>query len=565
MKKYISQNKKLLVITVTIGVLFSIMSAFFAILVQQLIDIAVSRNIPAFIHMVIFTSIYVLGSGLIHFCYSILCKKIICRITRSLRFDVFKGILKRNISDFKSVNSADYISALTNDVKLVEDNFCIPLLQGLLGAVELIASAIILIYFSPVLFVTLVILIALLTVIPGLFNKTLEKRQSYFSNKLAELTILIKDLMSGFEVIKSYRMFSHSEDSFKKENETTTKSKYAVDSVNAAVESVSVVLGSAVLIVIFCVAVYLIIKGNITVGVLVGVLQVSGQIVNPIQTLSQSIPKIQGTKSVIKRLTNFREYQSCSLVGSKEPVFNSEIVVENIHFSYPKGNEVLNGVCCKFEKGKKYAIVGKSGCGKTTLINLLNGYFENYEGEILFDGTELHNLDIEKLNEMIAVIHQNVYMFDATIRDNICLYKNITDENLNLVLEMSGVSTFLNASRTLETGVGENGANLSGGQRQRIAVARALIQNKPILILDEGTSAIDLQTAFDIESKLLDIDELTVITITHSFNPELLQAYDNVIFIAQGQSTMGTFEELLANNDTFAHFFMLHKDKGQLE
>lgn len=565
MKKYISQNKKILVVAIAMGILFSIMSAFFAIMVQQLIDIAVKQDIPAFIEMVIFTSAYILFCGLVHLGYTTFCKKIICRITQALRLDVFKGILKRNISDFKSVNSADYISALTNDVKLIEDNYCIPLLQGLLGTVELIASAAILIYFSPIIFVTLVVLLVLLAIIPGLFNKVLEKRQSNFSNKMSELTILTKDFMSGFEVIKSYKMITHSEQKFDNENKTTTKSKYNVDSITAAVESVSVVLSSAVLIVVFCVAVYLILMGNITVGVLVGVLQVSGQIVNPIQILSQSIPKIRGAKSVIQRLVDLRDYQNITMIGDKDPAFNNEITVKNLHFKYRDGNEVLRGAWCKFEKGKKYAIIGKSGCGKTTLINLLNGYFDNYTGEISFDGIELHSLNIEKLNEMIAVIHQNVYMFDATIESNICLYKDVSKECFKQALEISGVDTFLDSGRTIDTHVGENGANLSGGQRQRIAVARALVQNKPILILDEGTSAIDLQTAFDIESKLLNIDSLTVITITHSFNPDLLRAYDKVIFMEQGQCTMDTFDELLKHNDMFNHFFMLNKDKGKFE
>lgn len=235
----------------------------------------------------------------------------------------------------------------------------------------------------------------------------------------------------------------------------------------------------------------MLLRSYITVGVLVGVLQVSGQIVNPIQTLSQSVPKIQGAKSIIKRLSDLRDYQNITLVGNGKPAFNNEIAVNNICFQYENGNEVLRGMTCRFEKGKKYAIIGKSGCGKTTLVNLLNGYFDNYIGKILFDGTELHNLDIEKINEMIAVIHQNVYMFDTTIQNNICLYKDVPSDSLKLSLEMSGVNTFL----------------------------------------DEGTSAIDLQTAFDIESRLLDIDNLTVITITHSFN----------------------------------HFFMLNKDKEQFE
>ncbi|MDZ5001468.1 ATP-binding cassette domain-containing protein, partial [Clostridium perfringens] len=130
------------------------------------------------------------------------------------------------------------------------------------------------------------------------------------------------------------------------------------------------------------------------------------------------------------------------------------------------------------------------------------GYYSEFNGDIRYDGDNIRNLDIDELNKMISIIHQNVYMFDKNIRDNICLYNEFSKEEIDDVLKLSGVDKFIgNNSEGLDYLVGENGSNLSGGQRQRIAIARALIQKTPILVLDEGTSSIDMQTACDIESK----------------------------------------------------------------
>lgn len=212
-------------------------------------------------------------------------------------------------------------------------------------------------------------------------------------------------------------------------------------------------------------------------------------------------------------------------------------------------------------KGKKYAIVGKSGCGKTTLVKLLTGNYSSYNGNITYDDTSLSDLDIEKVQSMASVIHQNIYMFDDSIRQNICLYDTFTGKNLSGALKTSGVEQFLERMPDgLLSKVGENGSNLSGGQRQRVAVARALIRNKPILILDEGTSAVDMQTAYDIESRLLAIDDLTLITITHNLSADLLGQYDQIIYMEDGDVVdTGNLTELLSKQAGFYHFVNLEK------
>ena len=150
-------------------------------------------------------------------------------------------------------------------------------------------------------------------------------------------------------------------------------------------------------------------------------------------------------------------------------------------------------------------------------------------------------------------------MFDETIHDNICLHEDYPQEMINQVVMESGLAEFISdLPEGLSYQVGENGANLSGGQKQRIAVARALIRNKPILILDEGTSAVDMQTAYDIESRLLKMDNLTLITVTHNLKAELLNKYDRIIYMENGSiKENGTFEELINAGSYFSEYYQL--------
>lgn len=558
MKTYIFRNKGILFIALLFGTVFSVGSTMVALILKDVIDVSLSGNLDRFYSIVLQTILYLAALGVCYGLYSTFSKKFICKVTKQLRDDAFGGIFKKNISDFKSVNSADYLSALTNDVKNVEENYFIPLLFCLQNIIVFITSFAVMLYLSPLVMLCLFIAMFLLIAVPGLFQKMIQNRQDNFSKKQSGLTVTIKDLLSGFEVIRSYRMNKYVMKAFENKNDTVYHSRYALEKTIAAVESLSTMLGFFVQCSVLFVSAYLIITGKITAGALVGLVQVSGTIVVPIQILSQNLPKIQGSKPIIERLISFVNYRERTFTGAIPPTFQTGITVKNVHFGYEEDQPIIRGISFTFQRGRKYALVGKSGCGKTTLINLLTGYYAGFEGEILYDGADLRELNIEKLNEMSSVIHQNVYMFDESIRDNICLHQQVRQEDLQKALAMSGVEIFLGDEKHMDTPVGENGNNLSGGQRQRIAVARALVQEKPLLILDEGTSAVDMQTAYDIESQLLQINGLTVITITHSLSPELLSAYDQIIFMENGMiMETDTFDNLLASKGAFYDFYNL--------
>lgn len=535
MKKYFKENKFLLSLTVLIGIISSLGYVFIAILLQQLLDIVMAGNMEKFTRVIIFSLVYFAILGIFLFLQSLFEKKVICKIMRQIRSDTFRGIVNHSIEDFNKNNSADYISSITNDVKILEDNFLLPLFEVIQYSVIFISSLAVMIYFDAIVTLCVIVAIGLMFVVPSLIGGVLEKQQNQFSEKLSKFTVSLKDILSGFEIIKSYSMKKYIIYRFDKSNEDTINAKYSVDKLIALNEGLSSFLALIVQVVVLFLSAYFIIKGRITVGALLGMVQVSNNLANPLLMIFTNIPKIKSVQPIVKKLHDLSIYAKDEVLKKNSLAFNEYISAKNLSFSYDKQVEVLHGIDCTIEKGKKYVIVGKSGCGKTTLIKLLSGCYTGYSGNILYDGNELNSPNKSDVVLLSSTIHQNVYMFDETIYDNICLHEDYPDEIVDKAVKESGLDEFISKlPEGLKYKVGENGSNLSGGQKQRIAVARAMIRNKPILILDEGTSAIDMQTANDIESRLLAMKNLTLITITHNIKKELLQLYDNVIYMENG-------------------------------
>ena len=241
-------------------------------------------------------------------------------------------------------------------------------------------------------------------------------------------------------------------------------------------------------------------------------------------------------KSVLARLNHYTESEHTEASAKGIPTFEHAIEFQHVSFSYDPSTTLLSDITLKLEKGRKYAIMGQSGCGKSTLLKLLLGYFDHYQGKILYDGQELQTLNPHKITSLSAVIHQNVYLFNESIRENILLHQEFSQQELANAIEKSGVSLFLPEKEgNLDYVVGENGAALSGGQKQRITLARALIRHAPLLILDEGTSALDKKTAYEIENWLLQNKEITLLTITHNPNADLMMQYDEIYHMEHGR------------------------------
>ncbi|MHB9925841.1 ABC transporter ATP-binding protein [Clostridium botulinum] len=557
MGECIKRNKLLLILTIIFSIISSAAMVGLSLFIQTTIDYVTIGNMDGFKRILIYSVGYGILIGLLYFIYDILSKMFIRNLLKMLRNKVFFGILRRNYKDFNSKNTADYISVLTNDMKLIEENYVVPLLLILQYSVMFGVTVILLLYLSPLVTLGIFISVLLIFIVPSIFGKTLENKQLELSNRLSFFTSKLKDIFLGYDVIRSYNLRDNTTKEFQEENNNLANAKFTADKIFVINESLSQILGLGTQFVAIFLSAYLVIKGELTMGMLIAIVQLSATFVQPVIMIMSNVPKLNSVKAIIKRIDDFSNYEDTDFVGKDKPYFNSNLEISNLYFNYGNEKPAIDNISLRIDRNKKYAIVGGSGCGKSTLVKLMLGYYSDFNGDIKFDGNSIKNLDIEQLNKMISIIHQNVYMFDKTIKDNICLYKEFSKEQINNVLNLSGVNKFIEETTNgLNYLVGENGSNLSGGQRQRIAIARALIQQTPILVLDEGTSAIDMQTAYDIESKLLSIENLTLITITHKMSEELLSLYDEIIYMENGQILeRGNLRELLDKKDKFFRFY----------
>ena len=549
-------HKTLFVLAMLLSLINSALTIAAAFILENILNAVVDGNWELFVTMLWIVLGYIIILIVMVTASSLVEKKLIVSTVRDLRADIQKGILSRDTEQYRKTNTADYLSALTNDIKIIEENMLVPFLNAIQYAVVFVMAAIALFIYSPIIGGVMLVCLVLMYLLPASLGKPIGRRQEAYSVGLSLFTLKLKDQLSGYEVIRSYRLVDQVKAVFSEQNSKLASSKYAVDKLLAVSQGIAMVIGAASQIGTMLIAGFLVLNGQMAAGALLAILQLSAAFVQPVAVIMQCIPMIQGAQPVFARLKELSSPMSSAFTGTVKPIFEKDIRFEELSFGYTEDQLVLNELGLTLEKGGKYVLVGESGCGKSTLIRLLSAEHSNYSGAICIDGVELHDLDIDQLLTMISTIHQGVYIFDETIKSNIDLNRSYSEDEWEEALRISGVDKFLGQTEQgLDTPVGENGSNLSGGQRQRIAVARALIEKKPILILDEGTSAVDIQTAYEIEGALLEIDALTMVTITHNLRSELLSRYDAILFMKQGRvAEMGSYDELIALEGGFASF-----------
>lgn len=250
MIRYLKQYKLLLFLTVLFTAISSLSYVFIAILLQQVMDIVDMGDMNGFIRILLFSLVYFALMGIFMYLQSLFSKKFVCKIMKAVRSKTFIGIERHTIEDYSKNHTADYLSAITNDVKMIEDNYLLPLLQVIQYTIIFIASLGVMIYFDIIVTICVIIAIAIMLIVPSLFGGLLSKRQDKYSDMLSVFTNHVKDLLSGFEVIKSYRMKNYVLSRFDASNEDTIKAKYSVDKAIAANEAVSMVLALLVQVVV---------------------------------------------------------------------------------------------------------------------------------------------------------------------------------------------------------------------------------------------------------------------------------------------------------------------------
>ena len=479
-----------------------------------------------------------------------------------LRCDIFTKILNKDMKDFFLDNSGKYISILYNDIKIIEDSLLNNIFLVISSFISFIISLLFLFSISPSIVIFIVIFGILGFVIPNALSKKLIIEKNNYSHNLEEITSVTKDLFSGFEVIKGFNIGSKINTIFKNSSNTVESTKKKCSILESIIKGFSLSFSVTVYLGVLILGGYLMYKGEISVGTAIIIIQLSTHIVGPVKTSISLINQIKSVSLIADKIDEIL-YDSCEDIEEISlPKFENSIEVKNLDFSYTNDRKALNNINLTFEKNKKYAIVGESGCGKSTLIKLLMRYYKDYNGDILIDNKDIHKIFSNDLYKNMSMIQQNVFMFDDSIKENIKLFANYSDEEVLSICDRSGLSNLISRLPDgINSLVGENGNRLSGGEKQRIAIARSLINNTKILILDESTSALDNETAYNLESSLLSIDDLTLIVVTHKLIKNILLNYDEIIVMKDGMVIeKGSFDYLISLKGYFYSLYYLQNE-----
>lgn len=547
------------IITISLVALASICFDF---LMGFIVDIFASGDSDKFLIITISSISLIIVMFLTEYIDGLVMSSYIKNTVNYLRTDIFSKIINKDIKDFSLDNSGKYISILYNDLKIIEDNFFNNLFQVISCFISFIISLVVLFSISPNIVIFISIFGVLGFIIPNALSKKLVIQKNEYSQNLEQVTSITKDLFSGFEVIKGFNISNKINEIFKtaSTNVETSKKKYSI--LEGIIRGFSLSFSVTIYLGVLLLGGYLMYKKSITVGTAIIIIQLSTHIVGPVKLSISLINQIRSVAMIADKIEEILEDTHDDFENIKLENFSKSICIENLNFSYTEERKALDNINITFDKNKKYAIVGESGSGKSTLIKLLMRYYNDYEGKISIDNLNIKNIYSSDLYKNISMIQQNVFMFDDSIKENIRLYSNHDDKDILNACERSGLNKLINKlPHGINSLVGENGNKLSGGEKQRIAIARALINNTQILILDESTSALDNETAYNLEISLLNLENLTLITVTHKLIKNILNRYDEIIVMKNGKIIeKGNFEDLINIKGYFYSLYTIQND-----
>ncbi|MBR6730813.1 MAG: ABC transporter ATP-binding protein [Alphaproteobacteria bacterium] len=361
---------------------------------------------------------------------------------------------------------------------------------------------------------------------------------------------------AGSKTIKSYNLHQHQRDkffgiltqSFKLSIKNTQRTAWL-----SPVMHIIIAIGMAAAI---WYGSYLIKSKTISAGDFVAFITAMLMLYTPIKNIGKNFNAVQLSLMAIERVFEMIDMEVKIHEDENKknmPSLKKEIEFKNVNFSYTDEKQILKDINLTIPKGKTVALVGNSGGGKTTVVNLIPRFYDTNEGEILIDGTNIKDLSLKSLRDNIAVVFQDNFLFSGTIRDNIMLGKqNATDKEVQKAIQMACLDEFITSLENgLDTEIGERGVLLSGGQKQRIAIARAFIKNAPIVILDEATSALDNKSEAIVQQAIDNLmKDRTVIVIAHRLST--VQNADKIIVINSGEIVeSGTHQELLDKKEAY--------------
>ena len=526
MKQYQKSNRRYFVgalVSVLISTCFGVLLQFFK---GDVLDHAVAGETRQTLYYAVLLISCILCEVLGFFLYDRFSAQFVVGCTKELKHDVFVSIVRRDYVSYKEHPQGEYIAKYTNEIDAIQERRfrMLPMFWEILFKIILVSGALFLLDWRIA-----IITISLLTTplyIPTLIEKKLQNAQSAYLQAVEDNLAKVNDWLSGFEIIKNYSIEKNVMAKFKSANDTTMEKLLNDSQLGNISRLISTLISYLSYFVVLACAAWLVLRGDFSAGDFFVAIGMIDQLSYPLISLAGIIRQLISIKPTCAALEEFLRSPNAKQPMGSVTTLRRDIRFKDVSFSYDGQRPVLDGFDLTILKGKRYLLKGPSGCGKTTAINLLLKYYTATGGSIEIDGTPLSR--IGSTYDLITVVRQEATLFRDTLRNNLTMYRDVPDVKLLEVLKSIGLDRYANAE-SLNSTVTESGTNFSGGEKKRICLARALLRDTDVLILDEPLANLDSATAERIEDLLLSIRSKTVLIVSHQFTDTKLHHFDRVI------------------------------------
>ncbi len=503
--------------------------------------------------------IYVLGA-IFTYIANVLIGKVCFKMSQNLRRDIQEKINKLPLSYLDKKPYGEVLSTVTNDIDTIGQTLHTSV-SSLVGAIVLFVGSLLMMFITN----WIMALAAIASTIIGfsLMFLIISKSQKYFimqQNKLAELNGVIEETYSGQTVIKTYNAGYETKEKYERVNRQLHTAGWKSQFISGVMHPVMAFIGNLGYVVVCVLGAILFIKGKIQLGVITSFMIYIRLFTNPLSQIAQAMTSVQTAAAASERVFNFLDEKEISDESDKHAnlpeKIKGDVNISHVKFGYNKNKTIIKDFSAQVKAGQKVAIVGPTGAGKTTIVNLLMRFYEMNEGDISIDGISIKDMTRTELRNIFSMVLQDTWLFEGTIRDNLIYnQKGITNEDLDRVCEACGLTHFI---KTLPYGydtVLSDETSVSVGQKQLLTIARAMLQNSPMLILDEATSNVDTRTE-EIIQKAMDklTKNRTSFVIAHRLST--IKNADLILVLKDGDVIeAGNHKTLIEQNGFYADLY----------
>lgn len=564
MVAYIRPQMAAVIIAMTCAVIGTIISLIGPKQIQRITDlitqgITTSIDLDAVTSSCVFLMILYGISWLMNFTQHFIMATVAPSISRRMRTDITNKTNRLPLRYFDSTPFGDILSRITNDIDTIERTLNLSIAQFITSIALFIGSALMMFITNYILAFT-----AVIASIVGfiLMSVIMKKSQIHFNRQQRHLGAInghVEEIYAGHNIVKAYNYEKESREEFDRINRHLRDSVFKSTSLSGIMQPLMTFIGNLGFVAVFIVGALLVKNDMITYGVIIEFTIYVRLFTQPLQQLAQSFSNMQSTAAAAERVFEYLGEEELSDESDKTRRLDKvrgDVRFEHVHFGYNPDKVIINDFSVDIKAGQKVAIVGPTGAGKTTIVNLLMRFYEINSGRIYIDGVPIDSLTRENVHELFCMVLQDTWLFEGTVRENLVYSKeNVSDEQLERACKAVGIHHFIHTLPHGYDTVLDDKSSLSAGQKQQLTIARAMIENAPLLILDEATSSVDTRTERIIQRAMDGLTEgRTSFVIAHRLST--IKNSDLILVLKDGDIiASGTHDELLREGGFYAELY----------